>query len=140
LDPEVAPVDPIDPFVPMPMPDPPWAERVSILVSAHVVDGEPVPWSHGEDARWLDDLEQGGLVSLLEEEVTRGIGGAVVSVRSMGLHYAVVLDGRRADELLARAIPVLERVRGPLPPGSKAVLTRRDGPKAGLRVEMLDLA
>ena len=64
----------------------------------------------------------------------------MVSVRALGPHYVVVLDGHRADEMLALAIRVLERVRGPLPAGSRAVLTRRDSEASGLRVEMVDLA
>jgi hypothetical protein len=133
-------MDALDPFVPLPMPDPPWGERVSILVAAHVVDGEIVPWSHGDDAEWLDDLENRGLASVLGEALAWESLGVVVSVRPMGPHYAVVLDGHRADDMLAKAVPVLERVRGPLPAGSRAVLTRRENTDAGLRVDMVDLA
>jgi hypothetical protein len=133
-------MDARDPFVPMPMPDPPWSERVSVLVAAHVVDGESAPWSHGDDASWLDDLENSGLASLLGEALAGDVLGVVVSVRPLGPHYVVVLDGHRADEMLALAVPVLERVRGPLPVGSRAVLTRRDGESSGLRVDMVDLA
>jgi hypothetical protein len=133
-------MDAQDPFVPMPMPGPPWSERVSILVAAETRDGEMVPWSNGEDADWLDDIENRGLASLLGEIMAWDGIGVVVSVRPLGPHYAVVLDGHRADEMLALALPVLERTRGPLPNGSRAVLTRRDGPATGLRVDMVDLA
>ncbi len=133
-------MDAQDPFVPMPMPDPPWSERVSVLVAAHVVDGETLPWSHGDDALWLDELEHSGLAAVLGKALALESSGVVASVRRLGPHYVVVLDGHRADEMLALAIPLLERVRGPLPAGSRAVLTRRDGEATGLRVDMVDLA
>jgi hypothetical protein len=133
-------MDAQDPFVPMPMPDPPWSERVSVLVAAHVADGETVSWSHGDDALWLDELEQSGLAAVLGDAMASESSGVVASVRRLGPHYVVVLDGHRADEMLALAIPLLERIRGPLPAGSRAVLTRRDGEATGLRVDMVDLA
>ncbi len=129
-----------DPFVPMPMPDPPWTERVSVLVAAHVAHGEPVPWTHGDDALWLDDLEDRGLASVLGEALAWEGLGVVVSVRGMRPHYVVVLDGHSASALLKLAVPILERVRGPLPAGSRAVLTLRDSEASGLRLEMVDLA
>ncbi len=133
-------MDAQDPFVPMPMPEPPWHERVSILVSAASVAGESVPWSHGDDAVWLDDLESSGIALLLADALARDGLGVVASVSGLGPHSVVVLDGKRANEMLALAIPLLERVRGPLPCGSRAVLTRRDQRCAGLRVDMVDLA
>ncbi len=133
-------MDAQDPFVPMPMPDPPWSERVSVIVAARLAGDETVPWSHGAEALWLDELENTGLASVLGEALAWESRGVVVSVRTMGPHYVVVLDGRLADEMLALAIPLLERVRGPLPPGSRAVLTRRDAEASGLRVDMVDLA
>ena len=133
-------MDAQDPFVPMPMPEPPWSERASILVAAQNVDGKVVPWTHGDDALWLDDIENRGLASVLGEVLTGDSLGVVASVGSLGPHYVVVLDGHNADEMLSLAIPLLERVRGPLPSGSRAVLTRRDGEAAGLRVDMVDLA
>jgi hypothetical protein len=133
-------MDAQDPFVPMPMPDPPWSERVSVLVAASVVDGETVPWSHGDDSLWLDEIENRGIASVLGEALAWQSMGVVVSVRPLGPHYVAVLDGHGADAMLALAIPLLERVRGPLPTGSRAVLTRRDGEASGLRVDMVDLA
>jgi hypothetical protein len=133
-------MDAQDPFVPLPMPDPPWSERVSIVVAAHVVDGETAPWSHGDKALWLDDIENSGISSVLGDAMAGESSGVVVAVRALGPHYVVVLDGHGADAMLALAIPVLERVRGPLPAGSRAVLTRRQGEASGLRVDMVDLA
>ncbi len=133
-------MDAEDPFVPLPMPHPPWAERVSVLAAAAVTDGETVPWSHGEDESWLDALENAGIASVLERALEERSLGVVVSVRSMGPHYAVVLDGNSADELLAACLPSLQRLRGPLPPGSRAVLTRQSREAAGMRVDMVDLA
>jgi hypothetical protein len=127
-----------DEFVPLPMPEAPWSERVCIIVAAARRDGAEVSWVAGSDDEWVGELERASLRQALSDAIPR-VDGEVREVRTVGPHLAVVVDGLDAPCVLRQTRAVLRRVLGPLPHGSRAVLTRHVRGEPGLTVELCEL-
>ena len=131
-------VDLSDEFVPLPMPEAPWSERACIIVAAVRRAGVEVPWEEVAEDAWVAELERASLRQALDDAIPLS-EGEVREVRAVGPHMAVVIDGRSAERICRCSLAVLRRVLGPLPSGSRVVLTRRERGGPGLTVELSEL-